>query len=199
MVPETGRLSVAVWLRNDASTPQPPVRISIESDDEHHDYYRFGSVGSLANDPQSNRIENGWKQFVVNFDDLPLTERTRLRVGIDLMGPGEIQLNRFELYDRWFDNDELKTLTQLIASTNLLLADPAMVDEARVILESYWVSFIDVYFRERPTSELARTPGQNEANTEYEANSLQPAPTTRDGFMFRRLRRNNVPDWIRQR
>ena len=145
-VPETGRLSISVWLRIDPDQPQPPLRIALEADSETPEYYRFARVGSLAReDAGSETISSEWKQFVVHFDDLPIHTAERCRIGFDLMGPGSIWLDRVEVFDRWFDQNDTKALTQLLAAAGPLLRDQTGWNECRLLLDSYWLRFLGQY------------------------------------------------------
>jgi hypothetical protein len=187
--PATGRLTVAVWLKNGAERPQPPLRVAIESDDAGIDYYRFGTVGSLAQGSHDKQLEGEWKQFVVHFDDLPLNPGSRLRVGFDLMGEGEFWIDRVELYDRWFDKNELQALTQLLASIRPLLTNPATWDEARFLLEGYWPQFLHELYGSPVAGNTPQTAITEPTAHSREAVAQESAGDPRTGFMFRRLRR----------
>ena len=143
--PVTGRLSIAVWLRIKENGVQPPLRLAVDGKSNGKNYYRFGSVGSLSPDPNINQVGSKWKRFAVHFDDLPIEGLSDVRVGFDLMGPGEVQIDNVQIYDRWFDENDAKAITQMLASTGTLLSKPETIDSCRRLLESYWVQFLDRY------------------------------------------------------
>jgi hypothetical protein len=142
---ETGRLSIAVWLKTADPSQQPPLRLAVEGETNGSSYYRFGSIGSLSPDPNANQIESRWKRFAVHFDDLPVNGLSNVRIGFDLMGPGQVNIDNVQVFDRWFDENDAKAITQLLASTGPLLSSPATFDSCRRLLESYWPSFLDEY------------------------------------------------------
>lgn len=143
--PKTARLSISVWLRTKEASDQPPLRLAVEGRSNGADYYRFGSVGSLSPDPSMNQIDSKWKRFAVHFDDLPLEGLSDVRVGFDLMGPGEVLVDNVQIYDRWFDENDAKAITQMLASTGTLLSQPETIDSCRRLLEGYWIQFLDRY------------------------------------------------------
>ena len=188
--PETGRLSISVWLRSDQTENQPPLRISVESTSRDAAYYRFGSVGKLAADSKVNQIGKQWKRFAVHFDDLPTTDQSRLRIGFDLMGAGEIWVDRVEVYDRWLDENDVMAVTQLLASVGPLLAKTESLARCRNVLGGYWPTFLDRSFAEQDPSntvqELGDTP--KVAEEEESPNGIK-----------QKLRRLNPPKWFQFR
>jgi hypothetical protein len=182
-VPETGRLSVSVWLRSAKSDQQPPLRIAIEAQQGDQSYYRFGSIGSLSPTPQLNQISSQWQRFAVHFDDLPPERLTNLKIGFDLMGPGEIEIDQIEIYDRWFDELDAKAITQRLASCGPLLATPATWESSRLLLSGYWLQFLDNYFRDQAAVETAAQPANDtESNAEQDDSDNKK-------LKFRRFRR----------
>lgn len=144
-VTETGRLSISVWLKTETPDQQPPLRLALEGRSEGSSYYRFGSVGSLSPDSEANQIEERWKRFAVHFDDLPSEGLTDVRIGFDLMGPGQVTIDNVEIFDRWFDENDVKAMTQMLASTTPLLSDPMGYERCRQLMTSYWPKFLDQY------------------------------------------------------
>jgi len=144
-VTETGRVSISVWLKTDKPDRQPPLRLALEGRAEGLNYYRFGSVGSLSPDSEANQIEARWKRFAVHFDDLPSEGLTDVRIGFDLMGPGQVSIDNVEVFDRWFDENDVKAMTQMLASTTPLLSDPIGYERCRQLLTSYWPKFLDQF------------------------------------------------------
>ena len=170
-VPTTGRLSISVWLRTDDVQNQPPLRIAVESD--QGDYYRFGKIGSLAPDDPVNQVGEDWRQYVVHFDDLPLNIARQLRVGFDMMGPGEVWIDRVETYDRLFDSNDIQALTQLLGIARPLVENQADYDVCRRMLNHYWMRFLYEYIGPESPNEIVEPPLQDETIF-----SQQPAART---------------------
>lgn len=151
--PTTGRLSVSVWLRTESKDVQPPLRISVEGASAGSSYYRFGSVGSLSEDPDANQITTEWKRFGIHFDDLPIENVGNLRIGFDMMGTGTVWIDECEVYDRWFDENDTKAMTQLLASAGLILEQQGDVQRGHQILSGYWPTFLLEHFSEAAVEE----------------------------------------------
>ena len=145
-VPETGRLSVSVWLKLGSKKNQPPLRISVESEDPTNKYYRFAEVGSLNRDRSQNQLSDDWRQFAVHFDDLPQQPIKGLRIGFDMIGSGEVWIDNVQLFDRWLDQNDAKAITQMLASLGPLMNETATMERCRLILDGYWPTFLRTYF-----------------------------------------------------
>ncbi|MFK7766222.1 MAG: family 10 glycosylhydrolase [Mariniblastus sp.] len=173
--PETGRLSISVWLKTDDAKKQPPVRLAVEGQlpgqSPNTSYYRFGSVGSLSPDPDSNQVGEEWKRFAVHFDDLPTEGLTHVRIGFDLMGPGKVQVDNVQVFDRWFDEKDAKAITQLLASTGPLLSQPESWDRCRRLLNGYWCKFLDEHLSEE------EPPANKKASQSSSQTDTQPRNT----------------------
>ena len=152
--PETGRLSVSAWLKTDQPDRPLPLRISLEGESGSATYYRFGEIGSKVSADKVNQAGDQWQRFAVHFDDLPIENLDRLRVGFDLMGPGSVMIDQVEIFDRWFDENDSKAITQLLATASTLLSTPATYDRCRRLLETYWPRFLTEHF-EDPSGQLA--------------------------------------------
>jgi len=151
---ETGRLSISVWLRvlGDASEKTdriPEVRMAIDGQAPTGDYYRFGAVGDkpVGSESEDSLISLGakWKRFA-------------LRIGFDVVGEGAVEIGQVELYDRWFDNGDAKRITQLLASADAMLRQPAQFDRCRRLLEEPWAVFLDDHFLLKPMPRSAQQP-----------------------------------------
>jgi len=148
--PETRRLSVSAWLRtiDPGSNPQP--RISLEGTSDGTNFYRFGSIG--VGKESARALDATWRRYVVHFDDVP-DDLTNLRIGFDLMEKGQVSVDQVEIYDRWLDENDSVAMTQLLASAGSQLQSGEPIDEARRVLESYWVQFLDQYIGREPKEE----------------------------------------------
>jgi hypothetical protein len=163
-------------------------------------------VGSLSSDSKANQVESWWKRFAVHFDDLPVEGISNVRIGFDLMGPGQVNIDNVQVFDRWFDENDAKAITQMLASTGPLLSKPATFDSCRRLLASYWPSFLDQFIDiEAPAKIVPENESelnQNKLNQNPEASSTQlergddtanlDHDVERKVPMFRRIR-NLVP------
>lgn len=196
LVPRTGRLSISVWLRTFNAQKQPALRISAEGQTDGGNYYRFGSIGALSPD-QSNQVETEWKRFAVHFDDVPVADLNRMRIGFDLMEPGSVQITDVQVFDHWLDENDAKAITQLLASTDAMLLRPEMFDRCRRLLENYWAVFLDHYVPEKnaksntvnattPDAATILGPAKPDARGR-ESRRFSIRPTKNKVPMFRRL------------
>ncbi|MEM9410744.1 MAG: hypothetical protein AAGA30_06495, partial [Planctomycetota bacterium] len=145
-------------------------------------YYRFAEVGGLIVDGRHSQLASEWKRFAVHFDDLPQIESgVGLRVGFDLMGQGEFYVDQVEIFDRWMDENDLKTLTQMVASIGPLIQQPVKMEQCRKILEGYWPMFLKEYVG---NSTVVTNPSGNKDPTAAESRA-----TTIRSSMRRRWRR----------
>lgn len=163
-VPTTGRISVTAFLKVDENGQQPPLRIAIEGETQTSTYYRFGAVGSLAPQDTSKQIDSTWRQFAVHFDDLPADRIRELRIGFDLMGEGSVRIDNVAVRDRWFDENDAKAMTQMLAGAVPLVDQPGSYESCRRILESYWPRFLDRYIEVGPNASPDRSPNASLAN-----------------------------------
>lgn len=161
--PGTGRLSVSVMLRTRNPEQQPPLRISVQGSDGEQLYYRFGSVGQA--DGVSEPIGSGWREFAVHFDDLPPGEDLPVRIGFDLMGSGEVQIDHVQVFDRWLDKQDSTAITQRLQIAGFELSGGGNLDKCRRILEDYWSCFLEEYF-----------PAEGAGKPQAEQNSQARAP-----------------------
>lgn len=190
--PETGRLSISVWLKTSDPSAQPPLRLAVESQTDGTNYYRFGSVGGLSADDNSNQLEARWKRFAVHFDDLPIGDQKDLRIGFDLMGPGVVSIDRVEVYDRWLDENDAKVITQMLASTGPLLSSPSSFDSCRQLLEGYWPRFLNQYIGEKQEEPLQNVERASSPTRHVAEGLIHSKNRKTDGSkkvpMFRRFR-----------
>ena len=181
-VPNTGRISVTAYLKIEDPNHQPPLRIAIEGETQTSTYYRFGNVGSLAPEASSKQIDSQWRRFAVHFDDLPTDGLRDLRIGFDLMGQGTVWIDNVAVHDRWFDGNDAKAITQLLASAAPLMENPHSFESCRRILESYWPQFLDYYIdiepENAPSSDIIakeRKPDSSERNIFKRVKSTSPS------------------------
>jgi hypothetical protein len=194
-LPQTGRLSISVWLRTIDPANQPSLRISLDGVSDGANLYRFGAIGSSSATPDVNPIDSQWRRYAVHFDDLP-DDLTEIRIGFDLMEPGQVSIDQVEVLDRWFDENDSVAITQLLASAGSQLQNPDSVDGARRILENYWVRFLDQYIgneskvasKEVEKSKPFQIPLPSFDMPSFELPASNPKKTKRNS-LFQRLQR----------
>jgi hypothetical protein len=63
-----------------------------------------------------------------------------------MMGQGSVWIDRIEVFDRWLDENDVKAMTQLLASIGPLIQQPEKMERCRQILNDYWPTFLREYF-----------------------------------------------------
>jgi len=173
--PQTGRLSVWVWLRIEAGQQQPPLRLAIEGRVEGQVYYKFATVGAGERSPA---LSNQWQPYVFHVDDLPSNKLTDLRIGFDLMGEGEVWIDDIQLHDLWFYENERDELAKNIAVADFQVSQGNIADCQRV-LEGYWPQFLLQHAPLRNSLTATRPPKAADPKPK----EPPPAPT-----MFQRMK-----------
>lgn len=137
--PTTGRISIWVWLKTSDPRRQPPLRLAIEGRMGERVYYKYANVGAGGNAP---RLSERWGDYLFQVDDLPLEGLTDLRVGFDLMGPGDVWIDDVQVFDMWFYDQERDELLKSIAVADFQLGK-GRLNDCRRFLESYWPRFLE--------------------------------------------------------
>ena len=176
--PETGRLSVAVWLRLPPSVPQPPLRIAVEGVDSGEQYYRFAPVGAAAG---GRPLQEGWNRFVLQVTDLPSDPNESLRLRFDMLGPGVVEIDELEVYDLVFNQEQQNELHGVLNEMESELADGST---ARVLsrLEGYWPRFLQAAVSDEQSKRVARRIARRE---ERQVKAESEATEEDDGFFGR--------------
>ena len=176
--PETGRLSVAVWLRLPPSVPQPPLRIAVEGVDSGEQYYRFAPVGAAAG---GRPLQEGWNRFVLQVTDLPSDPNESLRLRFDMLGPGVVEIDELEVYDLVFNQEQQNELHGILNEMESELADGST---ARVLsrLEGYWPRFLQAAVSDEQSKRVARRIARRE---ERQVKAESEATEEDDGFFGR--------------
>ncbi len=153
--PQTGRLSISVWMRPDPAVAFPPIRLSVEAANGDQVTHRSTDI-TQPSESESSEI---WKQYVAHFDDLPADAR-EFRIGFDLSDPGTVRIDRVEIHDRWLDQSEVQSLKQLLNLASYKLQEQGDAVGCLRILESHWPRFVDDQFNLTPPNplEAARLP-----------------------------------------
>lgn len=155
-IPQTGRLRVSVWLRTSDPARQPRLRLAVEGRFAGETYYRYASVG--ADNPRAP-LRDRWAEYQFVVENLPLVGLSDLRVGFDLMGPGEVWVDDVRMFDLWLDKTERDELLKNIALADLFLDEGQLLDCER-FLDSYWARFLR-YHVPLPEAKLAENPGSS--------------------------------------
>ena len=176
--PQTGRLSVAVWLRLPASAPQPPLRIAVEGVDSGEQYYRFAPVGAAAG---GRPLQEGWNRFVLQVTDLPSDPNESLRLRFDMLGPGVVEIDELEVYNLVFNQEQQNELHGVLNEMESELADGST---ARVLsrLEGYWPRFLQAAVSDEQSKRVARRIARRE---ERQVKAESEATEEDDGFFGR--------------
>ena len=136
--PETGRLSVWVWLRRDADAPQPSVRLSVEGVLNGETYYRFAQVGQGR---EGLQVGTEWTPYQFLINDLPFAGLSQLRVRFDLMAQGSVYIDSVRLSHLAFSQTEIKELKKIISNANVKMVTDQFGQCAQV-LDDYWPNYL---------------------------------------------------------
>jgi hypothetical protein len=139
--PETGRLSVKVWLRIADPKQQPTLELALEGRSDDGLYYRYRYAKVLGAGTTAVLTTKGWYEFIFPVDDLPAEGLSELRLRVDLSGPGEVWIDDVKLYDLAFIDKERSELTKLIALADLKLKNKQLAD-CMQLLDGYWPHFL---------------------------------------------------------
>lgn len=184
--PQTGRLTMSVWLRVAEGAQQPPLRLAIEGRIDGRPYYRYAEVGALptatlagqspplgAHQPPVTPIGSNWTQFVFAVDDLLLEGVSQLRVRFDLIGAGEVWVDDVQVFDLAFGEIERRELAKLITVAEYLFQTRRLAECAR-LLDGYWPRFLEAFVPVEPALPVAQKPPEPE-----------PPPPPRTGVLDR--------------
>ena len=149
--PRTGRLATWVFLRCANDKEQPELRLILEGIYKGASYYRFAEVGKNTTIP----LHEDWKEYIFAVDDLPREGLTKLRVGFDLMGSGDVWIDEIQTFDLSFRDSEQHELAKLIALADKHLRVRNFSDCAR-ILDSYWPRFLEQHVTLPPSRMATR-------------------------------------------
>jgi hypothetical protein len=101
--PESRRVSFQAKLRAPNQGPPPRVRFIVEGVKGGEPFYRQQVIGG----DQSN-LTPEWALHGIWVDDLPSEGVTEFRVGIDLLGTGEVWIDDAKLFDVWMNEAEVQ-------------------------------------------------------------------------------------------
>lgn len=135
--PPTGRIAVLVRLKG-GSRRQPNLRLAVEGRFRGEVYYRYATVGAGRESPP---LKGEWAQYILPIDDLPANGLSELRIGFDLMGPGQVYIDDVQVYQLWFLDDERRELLKSIALADFQRGKGRLAECQRFV-ESYWPQFL---------------------------------------------------------
>lgn len=131
--PRTGRMSVEVRLRAiDAQRP-PSVQIAVEGELPSGVFNQHGVIERI----DTSRAPRGWERYSFRVDALPSEGLSKLRVRLELLGPGEVWIDDVQVYDLSFKPAELIELSKIVSLASVKLDQGQYADCAR-LLEGYW-------------------------------------------------------------
>jgi hypothetical protein len=178
--PVSGRISVAAWLRIAEGEPQPPLRIAIEGVQDDREYYRFAPVGGLTG---GKPLTAEWSQFVLQIDDVPVRGLESLRVRLDLLGPGSVQLDGVRVFDLAFDEQQRVDLSRRLAVVEQRLAANDL-GGCLMELDGHWPQFLAEFVSNDAVAAVEREPAPAR-----EPPAGAGEPPARSGSVFDRMRR----------
>ena len=175
------RVSVALWLRVDPGDAPPPLRIAVEGVYGGREYYRFAPVGT---GPGTKPLSGTWSHYVLQVDDLPGSGVEMLRVRLDLLAGGSVQIDDVRVFDLAFDEAQRVRLSRALASADARLAAGDLggcIEE----LESHWPRFLVAFVSDEAAEKaaLAVSPAAEVGRGEA------VAPPARSGGILDRVRR----------
>lgn len=153
--PATGRLSIALWLRIEPGEPQPGAADALEGLENDREYYRFAAVG---HGPASRPLTPLWSQFVLQVDDLPTRGMESLRVRLDLLAGGTVQIDDVRIFDLAFDESQRVQLSKVLALADHHLASGDL-GACVLDLDSHWPRFLDAFVTEDAADRAALAAG----------------------------------------
>lgn len=187
--PATGRLSIAMWLRIEPGDPQPSLRIALEGLEEEREYYRFAAVGHA---PAARPLSPQWSQFVLQVDDLPTRGLASLRVRLDLLAGGSVQVDDVRIFDLAFDEAQRVQLSKVLALADHHLASGDL-GACVLDLDSHWPRFLDAFVTDAAADRAALAAGIGGGSGEPRPGAVATEPEReaqrpRTGFLeqFRR-------------
>jgi hypothetical protein len=144
--PATGRLLVSAWLRRADDGTEALLRIGLAGHcrdrRKSSDWYRCGTFGAGSQEGQA--IDGEWREYLVEFEDIPAGDLEDLSLQFELEGHGEIWIDEIRLYHLAFSPAQRRELAVDIHLAELQLRDGELAGCQRY-LESYWARFLKAH------------------------------------------------------
>ncbi|MBI1247747.1 family 10 glycosylhydrolase [bacterium] len=136
-IPESRRLMVKMHLLNETQGAQPNLQIVLDGYIGKQNVYRPVSVGADTPFP----LQAEWSEFAYPILDLP-PELETAQIGFNMMGAGDVLVDRIELYDVAFRDSEINQLNKLVTLAYAKYQQ-AEVGDCHRLLNGYWVKFLE--------------------------------------------------------
>ena len=104
------------------------------------------------------------------------------------MDKGTVWIDNVSVHDRWFDGNDAKAMTQLLAGAAPLMDNPSSFEGCRRVLESYWPRFLDEHI------EIESATTDADAKLADEENA---PPTSNSNNIFKRVK-SSTPSLLRR-
>ncbi len=144
--PKTGRLSITAWVKNHPQRPAPAIRLAIDGQTtQGAPYYRFAEIPLDGGNSSDVNAVGGWQPVAVHFDDLPEEGLVSVRVGFDMMQAGELWIDSVQCFDRWFDVNDQKVLSNRLGLATFSLENKKNLWATQQALDDYWLRFLLAY------------------------------------------------------
>ncbi|GAA4428871.1 family 10 glycosylhydrolase [Bremerella cremea] len=173
-IPESRRLMLKMHLLNDAPGAQPNLRIVLDGYVGTQNVYRPVSVGAGTPFP----LQAEWSEFAYPVLDLP-PELETAKIGFDMMGDGNVLVDRVELYDVAFRDSEINQLNKLVTLAYARYQQ-AEVGDCYRLLNGYWVKYLEKHVPIAPA--LAQQLEQNRAANVAQRNAPKEEPPPKTWF-----------------
>jgi hypothetical protein len=169
------------------------LRIALEGLQDDREYYRFAAVG---HGPASRPLAPQWSQFVLQVDDLPTRGMESLRVRLDLLAGGTVQVDDVRIFDLAFDESQRVQLSKVLALADHHLASGDL-GACVLDLDSHWPRFLDAFVTDDAADRAALAAGigarrgagvdaeegRARGSAETAADAKAGADRTRTGFL----------------
>ena len=168
-LPATGRISVRAWIRTADETRQPPLRIAVDLLSPGRSPLQFSAP--LGADPNPDRragnppqpLSQQWPEnpYLFHISKLPVEGPTKVVVGFDLEGEGDVWIDDVQVYDLYFIPSEQHELEVNIATANFGLTSGNLA-ECQQYLNGYWPRFLLEFVPLPPTRRVASLPSRRQ-------------------------------------
>ncbi len=172
-IPASRRLMLKMHLLNGDAAEQPSLRIVLDGYVGNQNVYRPVSVGGETPFP----LQSAWSEFAYPIFDLP-PELQKARIGFDMIGQGDVLVDRIEVYDVAFRDSEITQLNKLVTLAYAKYQQ-AEIGDCYQLLNSYWARFLKEHVPIAPAlaEQLERARAANMAQRNAPAEEpAEPAP-----------------------
>jgi len=139
-IPASRRMMIKMHLLSEPSglpTSQPRLGMVLDGYIGNQNYYKPALLGEGTD----FALQPSWSEFAYPIYDLP-PDLKRAKIGLDLMGPGKVLMDKVEIYDVAFRESELNQLNKLVTLAYAKYQQ-AEVGDCHRLLNSYWAKFLE--------------------------------------------------------